>query len=135
MAPSLPPPCIAAINDDATFLTMLAEMLTLRGYACYPILYAELDGGLADLPTVDPAAILLDVRMGHPEEGWVLRERLKRDRHLRAVPLIMCSADQRALEHRADELAAAGDTVLPKPFALDDLIALLARVVAGDAST
>jgi CheY-like chemotaxis protein len=62
-----------------------------------------------------------------------VRERIKREPRLRAVPLIMCSADQRALEQRADELAAAGDTVLPKPFALNDLLALLARVLAGDA--
>lgn len=126
-----PTPCVIAIDDDATFLTMLGEMLTLGGYACHTILHKDLERALPGLRAEAPAAIILDVRLGHPDEGWALRDRLKGDAALGKVPLIMCSADVRALERRAKELAAAGDAILPKPFVMDDLFALLKRILAG----
>lgn len=133
--PSAPTPCVVAINDDATFLTMLSEMLALRGYACRTILHRDLGRALARLRAEAPAAIILDVRLGHPEEGWAVRDRLKGDPVLGVVPLIMCSADARALERRAKELAAAGDAILPKPFVMGDLFALLTCILAGQGPT
>jgi len=62
--------------------------------------------------------------------GWEMLSRFRRDPVLCATPVIVCSADVEALEEHAAAPQGEGYAVLPKPFDLDDLLALLNQVTS-----
>lgn len=120
---------IVVINDDTTFLNLLHDLLSEEGYDAH--LCKE---GTASYPRVralDPDAMILDIRMEHPDEGWQMLEILKLDPVLTAKPVIVCSADIPALQDRSAFLKTKGCEILPKPFDLDDLLTLLEQLVGG----
>jgi CheY-like chemotaxis protein len=82
-----------------------------------------------ELRTLAPDVIILDIRLGTPEAGWEVLDLLKLDLVLTRTPIIVCSADLRALQERSTLLQAKGCHVLPNPFDLDDLLTLLAQLV------
>ena len=119
--------CIAVINDDTTFLHLMHDLLTEEGYDTH--LFHE---GAADYPAVkevQPAAIILDIRLEQPAAGWQTLELFKLDPTLTHTPVIICSADLRSLQEHAVHLRSKGCEILAKPFDLDDLLTLLHRLV------
>jgi DNA-binding response OmpR family regulator len=119
----------AVVNDDTHFLQLMDELLTEEGYSVQRFL----EGGVVydGIRRQEPDAIILDVRMEHPETGWQLLELFKLDPHLTRKPIIVCSADVSALRERSAYLESKGCAVLPKPFDLDDLLTLLRRLLRG----
>lgn len=118
---------IAVVNDDTTFLQLMEDLLSGEGY-CVARFY-EAGGAYEGIRAQNPDAIILDIRMEHPESGWQLLELFKLDPLLTTKPIIICSADSRALEQRATYLRTKRCEVLPKPFDLDDLLSLLHRLL------
>lgn len=88
--------------------------------------------GVAAYPCVRelaPAAIILDARLESPATGWDLLDRMRRDPVLQATPIIVCSADLRALEAHAGDQGRQWHATLAKPFEIADLLALVTQVV------
>ncbi|MDQ2828937.1 MAG: response regulator [Chloroflexota bacterium] len=125
------PKRIVVINDDTTFLTLLRDLLTEEGYDTH--LCKEGTTSYPRVRELDPDAIILDIRMEHPDEGWQMLEILKLDPVLTTKPIIICSADIPQLQERSAFLQSKGCQTLPKPFDLDDLMTLLERLVGGPA--
>jgi CheY-like chemotaxis protein len=122
---------IAVINNDTAFLNLMRELLTDEGYETYAFVQ-----GADDYPAVRdlaPAAIILDIRLEHPEGGWDLLELLRLDPATAKTPIIVCSADVRALQERAVYLQTQRCQVLPKPFDLDTLLDLLRQALGPTA--
>jgi two-component system response regulator BaeR len=126
---------IAVINNDTAFLDLMRELLTEEGYETHAFIE-----GVGDYPAVRalaPDVIILDIRLEQPEDGWNLLELFRLDPTLTKTPIIVCSADVRALQERTLYLQSQRCQVLPKPFDLDTLLALLTQVLGtapGDAS-
>ncbi len=120
---------IAVVNDDTSFLQLMEDLLTDEGYNVRRFYEASM--AYEGVRAQDPDVIILDIRMDHPESGWQLLELFTLDPALTAKPVIVCSADNRALEQRATYLRTKGCEVLPKPFDLDDLLSLLRRVLGA----
>jgi DNA-binding response OmpR family regulator len=120
---------IAVVNDDTSYLQLMDELLTEEGYSVQR--FHEAGGAYEGTRRQDPDAIILDIRMEHPESGWQLLELFKLDRCLTKKPIIVCSADVPALRERSAYLLSKGCTVLPKPFDLDDLLTLLRRLLSA----
>lgn len=118
---------IAVINDDTVFLTLLHDLLSGEGYDTH--LFQEGDAAYKKVRDLDPDAIVLDIRMESPASGWKVLELFKLDPVLTGKPIIVCSADLLQLQDRAVYLKSKGCEILPKPFDLDDLLALLHRLV------
>lgn len=110
---------IAVVNDDTVFLEMMAAVLTERGWDT--IIYREQGNAFSALQQDPPDLIILDVRMGSPEEGWTLLELFTLDRTLSAIPVIVCSAALHDLQAHETWLNQNGIAVLPKPFNIDQL--------------
>ena len=123
---------IVAINDDTVFLNLLHDLLTEEGYDTH--LCKEGTASYERVKKLDPDAMILDIRMEHPDEGWQMLEILKLDPVLTTKPVIVCSADIPALQERSTFLKGKGCEILPKPFDLDDLLALLRQLVGGPES-
>ena len=113
-------PRILVVDDDLAALALLHDILAPEGYrvACA----STADAGLRAVRQECPALILLDLRLETPDAGWRLLERLRAAPATAAVPIIVCSADCRALRERADELRSRRCATLPKPFSLADLL-------------
>jgi len=118
---------IVAINDDTTFLNLLRELLTEEGYDTH--LCKEGTDSYPQVRELNPDAIILDIRLENPDEGWQVLEILKLDPVLTTKPIIVCSADIPALQERSTFLKSKGCEILPKPFDLDDLLKLIEQLI------
>jgi len=116
---------IAVIDDDQTFLDLLGDLLEDEGYE--PHLFAIAGTAQWNLGEVNPDVIVLDLHQETPDVGYRVLERIRRDNSLSAKPVILCAREPEA---RVARLRDGQDcAILPKPFAPDDLMRLLDRLV------
>ncbi len=116
---------IAVIDDDQAFLDLLGDLLEDEGYE--PHLFAAARTAQWNLDEVNPDAIVLDLHQETPDVGYRVLESIRRTSSLRAKPVILCSCEP---EDRMPLLRDGHPcAILPKPFAPDDLMRLLERLV------
>src|SRR5947209_14171311 len=119
---------IAVVNDDTTFLTLMCDLLSFEGFEAYTVV--EAGSAYKKLKETLPDAIILDIRFGQEQEsGWHVLELIKLDPALEPLPVIVCSADVRAIEERVALLERHGCQVLQKPFTLEELLSMLRSVL------
>lgn len=118
--PDGPNPCVLVVDDDPSIRRLIVAALKRDGYA-----FLEAGNGREALDLMrehHPAAVVLDLMMPLVS-GWdVLQERMK-EPDLRAIPVIIVSAN------RDPDIANAVDkgicAFLPKPFDIGALSALV----------
>jgi CheY-like chemotaxis protein len=117
--PTAAPRKVLVVDDDPDICAVLAESLGATGYE----VATARDGreGLDVLRGGRFGLVVLDLMMP-VMTGWEFREAQLRDARISDVPVIVVSA---AHAPRAVDAAA----FLPKPFDLDELLALTARLV------
>lgn len=114
---------IALVNNDADFLTAMEALLEhLGGYNAYII--HEGNTAYHLIKKEIPHLIILDIRMEQPETGWKILDLLTLDPETSKIPVIICTASTISEERQA-WLAEHGISLLPKPFDVDDLIAMV----------
>lgn len=118
---------IAVINDDRAFLQLMRGLLEEEGYRVM-VLHDHRTAYPA-VRTAMPDAIILDMRLEHPDNGWRVLESIRLDPSLAETPVIVCSADQRELQERAADLRHHRADILPKPFNLGELLTLLYQLI------
>jgi two-component system response regulator MprA len=110
---------ILVVDDDRSVRESLRRSLTFNGYDVD--LAADGEEALGQLATTRPDVLVLDVMM--PRMGG-----LEACRQLRAtgddVPILVLTARD-SVEDRVAGLDAGADDYLPKPFALEELLARL----------
>ncbi|HUR76079.1 MAG TPA: response regulator transcription factor [Sporichthya sp.] len=110
---------ILVVDDDRSVRESLRRSLTFNGYDVD--LAADGEEALGQVATARPDALVLDVMM--PRMGG-----LEACRQLRAtgddVPILVLTARD-SVEDRVAGLDAGADDYLPKPFALEELLARL----------
>ena len=111
---------VLVVDDDPLIRDLVRDSLELEGYR---VVAAE-DGadGLGALRDAEPCVVLLDMRMPNVD-GWEFARRY-RARAGRPAPIVVMTAAENADRWCAE---VAADACLPKPFALDDLYALVGR--------
>jgi CheY-like chemotaxis protein len=120
---------VAVINDDLAFRAVMLELLTDEGHETHAFRADTQDYPL--VRDLAPDAIILDVRLEHPEAGWDLLELLRLDPATTQTPLIVCAAD--GLRKRTLYLQSPRGQVLSKPFDRDTLLDLLRQVLGPTA--
>jgi CheY-like chemotaxis protein len=118
---------IAVVNDDAPFLELMEQLLEEEGYRVLPI--NEGEQAYQRIKRQRPELVILDIRLGNPDAGWLVLETLRLDPALRNIPVIVCSADLRALLEREEYLRQMGCECLPKPFDLDQLLTKMEKIL------
>ena len=111
---------IAIINDDTAFLQLMSSLLSEEGYET--LVWRESENAHEVIVREQPALVILDIRLEHPEAGWQLLDLIRLDPKTAAVPVIVCSADSIFLREKAELLRQKRCEVLEKPFDLDDLL-------------
>jgi DNA-binding response OmpR family regulator len=108
---------IALVEDHARLAGLIARGLAAAGIAVDA--FARIDAAWQALAAQDYAMVIVD--RGLPDgDGLALVRRLRAADH--RVPCLMLTARD-ALRDRVDGLEAGADDYLPKPFAMEELVA------------
>lgn len=125
---------VTVINDSSDFVDVVREALQDRN--CDVTGFAAVNVSLEDVVESRPGLLIIDLILSMPEQvmsGWELMLLARSHDKLRHVPIILCSADTKALRDRKDELASLADVhALEKPFSLRELEELVDRLVSGN---
>jgi CheY-like chemotaxis protein len=113
---------IAVVDDDATFVDLLAHIFGERGWDTISIRRHQ--NAFAELTAQQPDLVVLDLHMGSGYSGWNILTLLEGDPRTFHIPVIICSAATEEIRDRKDWLAERGIPTIPKPFELDDLLRL-----------
>jgi len=116
---------VFVIDDDPIFLEMMGEILRDEQYQ--PVLHSTGHDAFAAVRERQPDIVLLDVRLEHPESGWIILDLLRLDRATAQIPVILCTGDLEFLRQAEDHLREVGCCILQKPFSIDQLTELLER--------
>jgi CheY-like chemotaxis protein len=122
---------VAVIDDSADVRDLLVDALGDNGYE---VVAFDGDGPVvADLADSRPDLVVLDLLLpgSEPEtSGWDLLRGIREHPSLRAVPILICSGDIRALRTRARDVEADPLThQLEKPFSIAALEAAVAKMI------
>src|SRR6185312_16085614 len=110
---------VLVADDDRAVREALERALQLAGYDVQ--LASDGDAAMAAIAERTPDAVVLDVMMpGY--DGLDVTRRLRREGN--RVPVLLLTARD-AVGDRVDGLDAGADDYLPKPFALEELLARL----------
>ena len=85
----------------------------------------------AFLKRIQPDLVILDLMMGRDQTGWAILQLLQEDPATARIPVILCSAAEPALRQKACRLNdMATVEAVPKPFDVDQLLDVIARLLA-----
>lgn len=120
-------PLIMVVNDDTVFIQLMQELLADAGYRTEVCTagaqaYHMIRG-------MQPDLVVLDIRMEHPEAGWVVLDLVRLDPQTTLIPVIVSTADARFARERAEHLQEHRADVLLKPFDLEDLLSKVSAAV------
>ncbi len=118
------PQQVVVVEDDESTLQFLTLVLTEVGG--YRVITCRSGATAVDcVRTTQPQAVILDTHLETPDMGWQVLRELKADPRLAAIPVIVSSADARAIHEHAAVLRSTGSASLSKPFVVDDLLGLV----------
>jgi DNA-binding NtrC family response regulator len=118
---------IALVDDDRSFLAMMRDLMTLEGHQT--LIQSRVDAAYAMISKHRPDLVVTDLRLEHPEGGWMLLDRMRLDPRTANIPVIVCSDDTHRLASAADYLREEGAWVLAKPFKVEQLIGLIEQLL------
>lgn len=126
-ATSAKPYRVLVVEDNDALRTELAELFHDYGYSVIEAADgAQALNAMREQGPVD--VVLLDLWMPRMD-GWHFRLEQRRDPTLRGVPVVVLTADDSVQARTID-----ADAVVPKPFEADELITLVAKVIAKSQS-
>src|SRR5688500_4150328 len=123
VSPEPPPrPARIVVVDDSPPVIELMEAI-LGGEAAYDVVgLSGRDADFGRLVAEAPDLIIVDLRLGSApwHDGWELVQQARSHPGLRAVPVLVCTADVMGVrEHMARILASDAVERLAKPFDID----------------
>lgn len=116
---------VLLVDDDQAFLE--ATSLLLEGAGFEVVTATDGASGLAAAREHRPDAIVLDVIMGRPDEGFAVARAIRADPALKDCPLMLLTAVGRRYQmlFEPDDLWLPVDKVIEKPTSAEELIAEL----------
>jgi DNA-binding response OmpR family regulator len=121
-------PRILVADDDPVIVRLLQVNFRLEGYEVETAAHGE--EALRKAKELRPELILLDVMMPGLD-GWEVCRRLKDDPAIAEIPVLFLSARAQE-EDRKRGLELGVVDYVTKPFDPGELVALVARCLAGD---
>lgn len=122
---------VTVIDDSEEFLALMQDVLSTLGHEMAGFLAVK--ASIEEIVDSNPQLLVVDLRLqDKPQEmsGWELIILARSHRHLRDVPIILCTADVWELKRRARDLEqVAGVHVRTKPFELDEISDLIQRLL------
>ncbi|HEX6288067.1 MAG TPA: response regulator, partial [Herpetosiphonaceae bacterium] len=76
-----------------------------------------------------PDALILDLRMEHPQAGWIIIHMLRLNPQTAHVPVLVCTGDLAYVQMRRQILRDQRCDVLLKPFSVDELLSKVSSLL------
>lgn len=127
-----PTPHILAVDNDEAVLGLFRDLLTDEGYRVTTQVY--LDHDLSKIADLAPDLIILDYMWPEEDSGWTLLQLLRMNPETEGIPIILCTGAVREVAALQDHLDSMGIRVILKPFNIDQLVDVIAEVLATAAA-
>lgn len=125
---------VLVVNDTQEILELFDAVLAELGHEVVQMSYAPRE--LERIREAAPDLIILDLIFGEQETlGWQLLQKLKMDRDLEAIPVIVCTAAVRTANELQGYLTEQGVILVIKPFTVDQLEEAVVRALGAASST
>ncbi len=123
---------VLVVNDTQEILELFEELLRELGFEVQLMSFAPRE--LQRVREARPDLILLDFVFGQRELlGWQLLQKIKMDRELDSIPVVVCTAAVREVGEQQGYLTEQGVIVVLKPFNVDQLEDAVERALSiGD---
>lgn len=121
---------VLLIEDDPALREMLCEALEGEGYDVLP---SDHPVAPLDVQQLRPSLVILDLMLGGEPEGYGWLEAIRAWRWTARLPVLVCSGFLAPGAPAAHRVQALADVTMPKPFAIDELLAAVAGCVKGAA--
>jgi CheY-like chemotaxis protein len=121
---------VTVVNDQPEFLGVMRDVLDELGHEAL-----ALEGSTVTVDQIAdgrPELLIVDLRLKNEvlNDGWGLIVAARAHPALRDIPIVISTGDHEFLNRRAEEISALADVhPLPKPFAMEDVEELLARLL------
>lgn len=119
-------PLIAVVDDEPPVRTMLRRALRLADYEVAT--FAGGEAFLAALPTLQPACVILDIRM--PVLSGLDVARRMREMNVLSPLILITASDDATIDRSA--AAAGAIRLLRKPFSTDALLAAVREALGAE---
>ncbi len=121
---------VLLIEDDPALREMLREALEGEGYDVLP---SDHPVAPLDVQQLRPSVVILDLMLGGEPEGYGWLEAIRAWRWTARLPVLVCSGFLAPGAPAAHRVQALADVTMPKPFAIDELLAAVAGCVKAAA--
>ena len=122
---------VLLIEDDPALREMLREALEGEGYDVLP---SDHPVAPLDVQQLRPSVVILDLMLGGEPEGYGWLEAIRAWRWTARLPVLVCSGYLETAAPAAHRVQALADVTVPKPFALDQVLAAVAGCVEAAAA-
>jgi CheY-like chemotaxis protein len=111
---------VLVVNDTQEILELFEEILSEMGLEVVLMSYAPRE--LDRVREAKPDLVILDFVFGEKELlGWQLLQKMKMDRPLAQIPVVICTAALQQVSELQGYLTEQGVMVIVKPFNVDQL--------------
>jgi len=115
-------------NDTQEILELFKDILEGMGFETILVSFAPRE--MDQVRVAKPDIIILDLIFGGRElAGWQLLQKIRMDRELERVPVILCSAAVRDVSEQQGYLTEQGVLIVLKPFTVSQLEEALLRAI------
>ena len=120
---------IFVINDEASLLSLLKELLEEEGYRATLDSFdpSGIEGQLARLRELKPDLVVLDFLVGGELLGWQFLQSMRLQRDTANLPVVVCTAAANTVKELGSHLTEKCVGVVLKPFDIDDLLGEIKR--------
>jgi two-component system response regulator VicR len=119
---------VVCVEDDPEIIELIKFILDRKGFEFVGVLGGH--EGLETMRRVKPDLVLLDLMM--PEmDGWEVYKRMKADKALCNIPVIVVTADGQPITRVLGLHIAKVDDFITKPFGPQDLVKSIEKVLSA----
>jgi DNA-binding response OmpR family regulator len=122
-------PCIALLDNDPSFLTLVHDLLADEGYRTLRCRPKDVLSAHALVKRARPALVILDLWLTERDDGWAFLKHLWGDSETTHIPALIVTGETVLLPLHAALLHAKHCPVMRKPFDLQDLLGAIAAVL------
>ena len=126
---------ILVVNDDPAILELFEELLEEEGYKVTLDKFARQTGELLEsIRELQPDLVIMDFIIGGEASGWQLLQVTQMDRSTRDIPVVVCTGAVKQVTELSSHLDKMGVHVVIKPFDIDNLLGVIEKTWASEAS-
>jgi CheY-like chemotaxis protein len=120
---------VLILSDAEDIHALLRELLEDEGYRVSSLPY--LTGDMADVTAQTPDAILIDCNRMELDGSVAFLRSLRSHAHMREIPIVACTSAVRLIDAYRPQIDELRLRVVPKPFDINDLAAVMAESLSG----